>query len=61
MKILIVSDSHGINGPLRTVIMRESPDMLIHLGDTEYSQSEISKATGFIVPTGTANVLISVF
>ena len=46
MKILIASDSHGINGPLRTVIMREKPDMLIHLGDTEYSQSEIAGWAG---------------
>ena len=46
MKILIVSDSHGTNGPLRTAIMRESPDMLIHLGDAEYSVQEIAKWTG---------------
>jgi len=46
MKILIVSDSHGTNGPLRTVIMRESPDMLIHLGDAEYSTSEIASWAG---------------
>ena len=46
MKILIVSDSHGTNGPLRTAIMREKPDMLIHLGDAEYSQSEISGWAG---------------
>lgn len=46
MKVLIVSDSHGMNGPLRTVIMRESPDMLIHLGDAEYSQSEIASWAG---------------
>lgn len=35
MKILIVSDSHGNNGPLRTAILKEKPDMLIHLGDSE--------------------------
>ena len=46
MKILIVSDSHGMNGPLRTVIMRAKPDMLIHLGDAEYSQSEIAAWAG---------------
>ena len=46
MKILIVSDSHGINGPLRTAISKESPDMLIHLGDCEYSQSEIASWAG---------------
>lgn len=46
MKILIVSDSHGITGPLRTVIMRHSPDMLIHLGDSEYSQAEIASWAG---------------
>ena len=46
MKILIVSDSHGNNGPLRTAIMKEAPDMLIHLGDSEYSQSEIAQWAG---------------
>ena len=46
MKILIVSDSHGINGPLRAAIMKEKPDMLIHLGDSEYSQSEIASWAG---------------
>lgn len=46
MKILIVSDSHGTNGPLRTAIMKESPDMLIHLGDSEYSHSEIAEWAG---------------
>ena len=46
MKILIVSDSHGNNGPLKTAIDRESPDMFIHLGDTEYSQTEIAGWAG---------------
>lgn len=46
MKILIVSDSHGNNGPLRAAIMKEAPDMLIHLGDAEYSQSEIARWAG---------------
>ena len=46
MKILIVSDSHDMNGPLKTVIMRESPDMIIHLGDAEYPQSEIARWAG---------------
>ena len=46
MKILIVSDSHGINGPLRTALTKENPDMLIHLGDCEYSQSEIASWAG---------------
>ena len=46
MKILIVSDSHGMNGPLRAAIMKEAPDMLIHLGDAEYSTDEIAKWAG---------------
>lgn len=46
MKILIVSDSHGTNGPLRAAIMKEKPDMLIHLGDAEYSVSEIASWAG---------------
>ena len=46
MKILIVSDSHGRNGPFRAVLQKESPDMLIHLGDSEYSCSEIASWAG---------------
>jgi putative phosphoesterase len=46
MRILIVSDTHGINGPLRAVILKEKPDMLIHLGDSEYNQAEIAGWAG---------------
>ena len=46
MKILIVSDSHGMNGPLRKAILKEAPDMLIHLGDAEYSTMEIASWAG---------------
>ena len=46
MKILIVSDSHGMNGPLSLAISREAPDMLIHLGDSEYPYSEIARWAG---------------
>lgn len=36
MKILIVSDTHGRDGNLEKVILREAPfDMLIHCGDVE--------------------------
>ena len=46
MKILIVSDSHGMNGPLRAAILKEAPGMLIHLGDAEYSTQEIASWAG---------------
>ena len=46
MRILIVSDSHGINGPLRAAILKENPDMLIHLGDSEFNQAEIARWAG---------------
>ena len=40
MKALIVSDTHRRNGNLQEVIERTAPfDMLIHLGDTEGSES----------------------
>ena len=40
MKILIVSDTHRKDGNLYDVIEKEKPfDMLIHLGDTEGSES----------------------
>ena len=40
MKILIVSDTHRKDGNLQWVMEKEKPfDMLIHLGDTEGSES----------------------
>lgn len=33
MKVLIVSDSHGNIGALRTAVERERPDRVFHLGD----------------------------
>lgn len=42
MKILIVSDTHGKNYNLETVLEKEKPiDMLIHLGDVEGSEEYI--------------------
>lgn len=39
MKILIVSDTHGMDDNFEKVIMRESPiDILIHCGDIEGSE-----------------------
>lgn len=46
MRILIVSDSHGANMMLIKAIQKEKPDMLIHLGDSEYPQDEIAKWAG---------------
>lgn len=33
MKILVLSDSHRAVGLMRTVVRKEKPDMIIHLGD----------------------------
>lgn len=33
MKILVFSDSHGVKSPMRETVRRETPDLLIHLGD----------------------------
>ena len=47
MKILIVSDTHRRDGNLRAIIEKQSPfDMLIHLGDTEGSESSQKKSAG---------------
>ena len=35
MKILVLSDSHRCITPMRTVIRREKPDQILHLGDHE--------------------------
>lgn len=43
MKVLIVSDTHRLNGTLQTVIEKEKPfDMLLHLGDSEGSEELIA-------------------
>ena len=44
LKILIVSDSHGINGPLKAAILKENPDMLhwFHVGwNSEFRESGV--------------------
>lgn len=33
MKIVVFSDSHGDTNSMSTIIIREKPDMIIHLGD----------------------------
>lgn len=44
MKILVVSDTHGQNRNLETVVNRIKPiDMLIHLGDVEGSEYLVDK------------------
>lgn len=46
-KILIVSDSHGRNHNLWRVLEREKPyDMLIHCGDFQGSESELTNHAG---------------
>lgn len=33
MRVLVVSDTHGVHGNIKIAIERVKPDMLIHLGD----------------------------
>ena len=53
-KVLIVSDSHGDSAPIRQVIDRERPDMLVHLGDITADARDVenwlNEAKGEIVP-----------
>ena len=58
MKILIVSDSHRMNGNLKIAIDREKPDMLIHLGDIEDAERTVALWAG---APKTPCVFISVF
>ena len=46
MKILILSDSHGINKNVKDAIEAEKPDMLIHCGDAEGSEDTIEMLAG---------------
>ncbi|MCR5208827.1 MAG: metallophosphoesterase [Lachnospiraceae bacterium] len=46
MKILVISDSHGDNNAVISVIKKEKPEMLIHLGDIENDTADIEKALG---------------
>ena len=44
MKVLIVSDTHRLNGTLQTVIEKEKPfDLFFHLGDAEGSEDLITE------------------
>lgn len=46
-KVVIVSDSHGQNHNLKSVLKREKPyDMLIHCGDYEDVESELVRLAG---------------
>lgn len=47
MKVLIISDSHGVNENIYTILEKEGPvDMLFHCGDTEGSEYTISMIAG---------------
>lgn len=46
MKILIVSDTHRDHSNLERVLKKETPDMLIHLGDSEGCEEEIARMAG---------------
>ncbi len=46
MKILIVSDTHRDHSNLKRVLEKETPDMLIHLGDAEGCEEEIARMAG---------------
>ena len=35
MKILVMSDSHGMKNAMLGVVSHESPDMILHLGDSD--------------------------
>lgn len=44
MKVLIVSDTHKINGNYFRVLEEEKPDMVIHCGDGEGSEYALTEA-----------------
>ena len=46
MKILIVSDTHGKQELLKKVVAKENPDSVIHCGDSEGYELEISMICG---------------
>lgn len=46
MKVLVVSDTHGVYGDLIDLINNEKFDMYIHLGDTLRDAEEIELACG---------------
>ncbi len=43
MKILIFSDSHGYNVSMACAVERESPDMVLHLGDHTEDARELER------------------
>ena len=47
MRILIISDTHGNENNLKTVLKREGkPDRVIHLGDVERGEERIERLVG---------------
>lgn len=56
MKIMIVSDSHGMDFGIRKVVRDEGPfDMMIHLGDSQLSEGELIKLAGCTVEAVAGN------
>ena len=49
-KVLILSDSHGRSENIRLAIIKERPDMLIHLGDIEDDPEKVRRWLGLTVP-----------
>jgi hypothetical protein len=45
-KILVVSDSHGMNKGVRQAVELENPDMLIHCGDVQGFETDIERIAG---------------
>lgn len=45
-RILVMSDSHGVNDTVQTILEREKPDMLIHCGDVEHGWDDIRRWAG---------------
>lgn len=46
MKILIVSDTHRRNDNYFQIVRKQVPDMVIHCGDSEGCEEELSRAAG---------------
>lgn len=45
-KILIMSDSHGVNDTVQAALEKEKPDRVIHCGDVEHGWDDIRRWAG---------------
>ena len=50
MKVLVMSDTHGWDYNAKAAVEKEKPDVILHLGDVQESETEFCRYAGVDVP-----------